>query len=215
MYELQMTILKAVNDRADELAHMISCNAADIKELKVSLEFAHEEINDIKSENAALKKQYEKHKKEIESLKERVTEAERYKRRWCLRLYGLPEQDNENIKHRVVEICQKIAPEMGTRAAERIDVAHRLGRRADNKNRSIIILFTLRSVRDEIWRAAKNNGYLREKKLRLGEDLTKEDKEKRAALWPIIERARKNGSKAYFVGVKGYIDGKELHLSES
>lgn len=71
-------------------------------------------------------------------------------------------------------------------------------------------------MRDEIWRAAKNNDYLREKKLRLGEDLTKEDKEKRAALWPIIERARKNGSMAYFVGVKGYIDGKEIRqVSES
>lgn len=216
MYELQMTILKTVNDRADELARLISSNAADIKELKVSVEFAHEEINDIKSENAALKKQCEKNQMEISSLKERVTDAERYKRRWCLRLYGLPEQDNENVKQRVAEICQKITPEMGARAAEGIDIAHRLGRRAEGKTRGVIILFTFRSVRDEIWRAAKNNNYLREKKLRLGEDLTKEDKEKRAALWPIIERARKNGSKAYFVGVKGYIDGKEIrHVSES
>ncbi|KAL7376084.1 hypothetical protein ABVT39_000749, partial [Epinephelus coioides] len=57
MYDLQMTILNTRNDRADELAHMINSNASDIKDLKDSLEFAHGEISDIKTENAVLKKQ--------------------------------------------------------------------------------------------------------------------------------------------------------------
>ncbi|KAL7394750.1 hypothetical protein ABVT39_003424 [Epinephelus coioides] len=56
MYDLQMTILKTINNRADELAQMIKSNASDIRDLKDSLEFAPGEISDIKTENAVLKK---------------------------------------------------------------------------------------------------------------------------------------------------------------
>lgn len=215
LYDLQMTILKTVNDRADELAKLISSNAADIKELKTSLEFAHEEIVEIKTENAAMKKLCGKQQMEITSLQERITDAERYRRRWSLRLYGLQEQENKNLKQRVADIFSKMPQELESRANGGIDIAHRLGKRTDGKIRGVIILFALRSVRDEVWKTAKNNTYLREKKLRFGEDLTKEDKEKRALLWPLIDNARKNGSKAFFVGIRGYIDGKEIrHIPE-
>lgn len=112
-----------------------------------------------------LKTKCEKFETEIEQLQERVADAERYKRRWCLRLYGLPENDQENVKQRVTIICPKVAPALGSRAAGGIDVVHRLGRRDGNKARGIILLFAYRTPRDEIWRNAKNNLYLRDHKL--------------------------------------------------
>lgn len=211
LFELQKTILKAVNDRADDLALMINSNASDIKEIKNSLEFAFEEINDVKAENKKLKEIYEEQQTELTAIKERLCDAERYKRRWCLRLYGVSEVDGEDVKRRVTEICEKVAPELRTKVAEGIDVVHRLGRR-DNTSRArgIIILFAYRTVRDVIWRQAKNNAYLRDNKLRFSEDLTKEERDARAVLWPIVEKARKDGLKAHFVGAKAYVNGKEI-----
>uniref|UniRef100_A0AAV2LFV9 Uncharacterized protein n=1 Tax=Knipowitschia caucasica TaxID=637954 RepID=A0AAV2LFV9_KNICA len=206
-------ILKAVNDRAEEVKVLINLNSEDIKEIKQSIGYLHDEIDEIKKENNALKTTCGKLKTEMENLEERVAEAERYKRRWCLRMYGLPEHDGENVKEKVMTICLKVVPALGQKTSEGIDVVHRLGRRDANKPRGVIILFALRSLRDEIWRSAKNNSYLRDNKLRFGEDLTKEDKDARAALWPIIEQARKDGKKAYFVGRRGYVEGKEVRRS--
>ncbi|KAK7925199.1 hypothetical protein WMY93_007509 [Mugilogobius chulae] len=204
------SILKAVNDRADEVKILITQNSEDIKEIKTSITFLHEEVDDIKKQNKARQIKCEKFENDIEKLQERVADAERYKRRWCLRLYGVPEHDQENVKEKVTTICQKVVPLLGSKVAGGIDVVHRLGRRDGNKSRGIIILFALRTLRDEVWRNAKTNAYLRENKLRFGEDLTKEDKDARAALWPIIEKARQDGKKAYYVGRKGYVDGKEV-----
>lgn len=205
------SILKAVNDRAEEVKCMINLNSEDIKDIKKAIEHLHEEVGDIQKENLELKTKCAKLESDMENLQERVADAERYKRRWCLRLYGLPEQGEENVKEKVTAVCQKVAPTPGPKVAEGIDVAHRLGRRRDdNKPRAVIILFAYRTLRDELWRNAKNNVYLRDNKLRFGEDLTKEDKDARAALWPIIEKARSAGKKAYFVGRKGYVDGVEV-----
>lgn len=57
----------------------------------------------------------------------RLTETERYRRRWALRLYGLPEEREENVKKKAIDICQQIAPNQNMNQA--IDVMHRIGRR--------------------------------------------------------------------------------------
>ncbi|KAI2655011.1 Ribosomal RNA large subunit methyltransferase H [Labeo rohita] len=50
--------------------------------------------------------------------------------------------------------------------------------------------------------------------LRFAEDLSPEDRERRNKLWPLVEKARQQGCRAYFVGPKAYIDGKELVLQD-
>ncbi len=61
-----------------------------------------------------------------------------------------------------------------------------------------------------IWKAAKSSAYLKAKELRFGEDLTSMDKAIRKELWPKVEAARQVGKKAYFVGVRAFVDGKEI-----
>uniref|UniRef100_A0A9J7ZLN7 Uncharacterized protein n=1 Tax=Cyprinus carpio carpio TaxID=630221 RepID=A0A9J7ZLN7_CYPCA len=39
------------------------------------------------------------------------------------------------------------------------------------------------------------------------EDLTKEDRDSRQKLWPLIKKARDEGKSAYFVGGRGFIEG--------
>lgn len=182
LFERKKTILKAVNDRADYLALMINSNASDIKEIKDSLEFAFEEIIDVKAENKTLKEICEKQQTELTAIKERLCDAEHYKRRLRLRLCDVSEEDGEDVKRRVTEICENVAPELRTKVAEGIDVVHRLGRR-DNTSRArgIIILFAYRTMRNVIWKQTKNNAYLRENKLHFREDLTKDERDARAA----------------------------------
>ena len=77
----------------------------------------------------------------VSTMEERLSEAERYKRRWCLRLYGLPEQESEDIKSKVSDICMQLAPELGDSGKMAIDVAHRVGRREVSRERAVIVLF--------------------------------------------------------------------------
>lgn len=104
---------------------------------------------------------------------------------------------------------------LGDRAGGRgpllhVDISHRIGRRMEGKTRPVIIRFVTRSTKDMIWKKGKGSEYLSSKRLRFGEDLTAKDKEVRNKLWPQIEAARKEGRKAFFVGIRAIIDGKEL-----
>ncbi len=77
----------------------------------------------------------------------------------------------------------------------------------------MIIRFLSRSERDLVWKLSKANNLLSIKHLRFKEDLTAADKEARKKLWPLVEKARKEGKRAHFVGNKAYVDNKEVRVS--
>lgn len=210
LHELQENIITAVNKRADSLEEMIKTNSNTIEELKSSLLFVNAEIADLQKCKGELSAKVSEQTTTISLLESRISEAERYKRRWCLRLYGVPETETENVKIKVTEICKGVVPELAEKMSEAVDVAHRLGRPMSGRARAIIILFALRWVRDFIWKSAKNSDYLKECKICFGEDLTKEEKASRALLWPYVQKARNEGKKAYYIGSKAYIAGKEI-----
>lgn len=87
------------------------------------------------------------------------------------------------------------------------------GKPQSGRIRAIIILFALRSVRDAIWKNAKNSEFLKQHKLRFVEDLTKEEKDRRSLLWPHVKKAREDNRKAYYVGSKAFIEGIEIKLN--
>ncbi|RXN23952.1 ectonucleoside triphosphate diphosphohydrolase 2-like protein [Labeo rohita] len=138
---------------------------------------------DLKNDKTKLAEKFSQQQKSLVNLEERIADAERYKRRWCLCLYGLSEQPNKDVKAEVLEICNVLAPESCQKAFDVIDIAHRLGKPQPGRIRAFIILFSLRSVRDAVWRNGKNNEFLKQRKLRFMEDLTKEEKDKRSLLW--------------------------------
>ncbi|KAL1274377.1 hypothetical protein QQF64_027191 [Cirrhinus molitorella] len=79
--------------------------------------------------------------------------------------------------------------------------------------RAIIIQFSSRVARDGVWRAAKSSEFLRGNGLRFTKDLTAFDREKRLLLWPAVEKARKEGKRAYFVGHRAFTEGSEINPS--
>ncbi|KAL1269021.1 hypothetical protein QQF64_031310 [Cirrhinus molitorella] len=137
----------------------------------------------------------------MEFCKTRIAELERYSHRWNLRLQGVPEKEEEDIRAESIRICIATFPEGNKNLAEKIDTVHHIGKRSLNaaRPRAVIIQFSSRVARDGVWRAAKSSEFLRGNGLHFTEDLTAFDREKRLILWPAVEKARKEGKRAYFV----------------
>ncbi|KAK5622025.1 hypothetical protein CRENBAI_012152 [Crenichthys baileyi] len=114
--------------------------------------------------------------------------------------------------YEVIQICQSVLPEHKHKLPDAIDVVHQFGakRPGSTKPRGIIIQFTSRVLRDATWKAAKTSSYLRDNRLRFTEDLSKEDRERLNKLWPMIDKARKEGKPADFLGGRGFISRVEV-----
>lgn len=219
LYELQNTIISAVvekiNERADKTDKAVHYNSVQIDGLKKSLDFCLQEVADLKKQNVTLKNSCETLKKKVDDLEQKVNETDRYSRRHNLRLHGVPEKDDANIKAQVQDICRAVLPvaDAGMVAAA-VDVAHRIGRLKDGGKdqppRPVIIRFMSRTARDALWRGSKANSYLKNHRLHFKEDLTAADRDARSRLWPAVEAARKKGDKAYFVGNRAFVNGKEI-----
>lgn len=199
-----------INDRADFLDK-------GIEGLKTSVEFLTEEMKDIKCKAERTDKRVDDAVNRINDLESKVTDLARYKRRWNLRLFGLPELQGENVRQRVLDVCTSVIPAYADKVSDLTDSVHRLGKiknsntaGATPKPRGVIIQFTMRHFRDALWKAAKSSTFLADNHLRFAEDLSPDDRERRQQLWPLVEKARQEGHRAYFVGPKAFVDGKEL-----
>lgn len=153
-------------------------------------------------------------KKENCFLREMSQENARYKRRWNLRLMGLPEKENEDTKEVVVGILTRVIPVVVDKLREMVDMVHRLERKNDASNnkmpRPIIIQFATRTARNDIWRKSKEARVCKELNIHFREDFSKEDREARAKLWPKVQEARRNGKKAFLKEGYAIIDGQRI-----
>lgn len=68
-----------------------------------------------------------------------------------------------------------------------VDSAHRVGKKESGRHRHMIVQFTMRKYRDEIWTITKNSQLCTERGIRFAEDLSAEDRSARAALWPLMK----------------------------
>lgn len=208
-----------INRRSDSLEIMVKENSSMVKEnalkiegLKKSIDFMHAEMKDVKKKVNDLERKVKRGEDQLDNHQLRLSNLERYSRRWNLKLHGAMETEKEDTRRKVIEICQSVLPEQKQKLPDVIDTVHRLGpRKQGNANpRGIIIQFTSRVSRDAVWKAAKTSSYLRENHLKFAEDLSQEDRSRRAKLWPLIDKARKEGKSAYFVGARGFINGTEV-----
>lgn len=216
--EIIGTLSQLINTRSEEIKAMVNENSMKIEGLKKSVDFAFQEIQDIKGRMNKVEDCHKKDQSLLSEIQKRVEENERYSRRWNLKLHGVPETvSKEKIKDETIKICQAILPEKKSSLPDVIDTAHRVGKKPENssKPRGIILQFTSRSTRDAVWKAAKNHPFLQEHHLRLAEDLSPADRERRAALWPAIQKARNEGKIAYYFGARAFVDGKEIVIDQS
>lgn len=81
----------------------------------------------------------------------------RYKRRWNLKLTGLPDKDGENTREIVIGILTRVVPLSVVQLQDTVDTVHRLGKpsnaaTSNNMSRAIINQFGMRTARDEVWK---------------------------------------------------------------
>ncbi|KAK5617782.1 hypothetical protein CRENBAI_000257 [Crenichthys baileyi] len=174
-------------------------NTFRIAECKSIMENFEQKLATINKENAALK--------------EKLLEAERYKRRWNLRLLGLKEQEGEDLRKKGEQILSRILLQWANQADDVIDTIHRVGRKEDGRSCQVILQFTRRCHRDTVWKMTKDSAVCKEQGLRFAQDFIKEDRLAREELWPKITKARSQGKVAFYRGHVAVIDGKVIKAS--
>ncbi|CAK6982698.1 unnamed protein product [Scomber scombrus] len=160
------------------IAQQGSSIGRSIEELKSSINFLSADIQEIKGTIQHTVGRVNKAEEKIQSLENKV--LARYKRRWNLRLRGLPEEEGEEVRLKVIDVYQNIAPSYKEKFLEVIDSVHRLGRKDPAKEQAcdVILQFSMRHFRDMVWKMSKHSEYLKQRNLRFKEDLAAEDREK-------------------------------------
>ncbi|KAF5888126.1 cytoplasmic dynein 2 heavy chain 1-like protein [Clarias magur] len=147
-------------------------NTTEIRKNKEGITELQEKVIELQKENKSLRSSWEEHG--------------RYKRRWNLRLTGLPEKDDENTRETVIGILTRVVPMSVDRLRDTVDTVHRLGRKGNAPSsvspRAIIIQFGMRTVRDDVWKKSRDARVCKELNIRFKEDFSKEDREARAKL---------------------------------
>lgn len=121
----------------------------------------------------------------------------RYRRRWDLRLLGLLEKDNEDVKEAVIGILTRVIPVAVDKIRELVDTGKKNDAVYNKMPRPIITQFATRTARNDIWKKSKDARVCKELNIHFKEDFSKEDREARAKLWPRVEEARRNSRMAF------------------
>lgn len=187
-------------------------NTDTLKSIIDSLEFSGKQVEDVTKKADNPQTRVEELEKENTALRQKCNDLDAYKRRWNLRVAGIPEQTGENVKKIVIDLFSQISPDIGEQLPLSVDIAHRLGPRSGEarSSRRIIVQFLSRSHRDKIWRDARTSDLLKDRNIKIMEDLTQEVKDARNKLCPLVEQARKDGRRAGFRGASALIDGKKV-----
>ena len=199
-----------MESQLDDIREQNLQNTAMIVNLTKTVQFNSDELDEIKKKVSELEKIKTNLMKENTELKDKVNEQKRYSMRSCLKVKGLKEQRDENLRAKVISILQKIVPESASTMEYAVDVVHRLGKREETRNRHVIIRFVHRHILDEVWRKTKKSQICKMEGITFAEMLIREDMEARQRKWPLIERARQMNKRAYFRGPHAYIEGRRV-----
>lgn len=172
MYAQFAELKNLINFRYDS----IDCKIIALEE---RFECTSAELKTVSTKVTHLEQRATQDKQHIHQLQKRIDELETHSRRVILRLMGVSETDQKNLRDKVVTICQGLLPELRGKIDGYIDVAQQLGFRKrateNSQPRGIIIRFTHRFYRDEVWKAARESTYLSDQGLQFKIDLSKGD----------------------------------------
>ena len=202
--------------RLDSLERSVGENTGSIKTVNTTLDGMGEQLAVARTEIDALHTKVATLELDNTKLREKCYELDAYKRRWNLRVANVCEQEGENVKEVIIDLFSQVSPGIANQLSSSVDIAHRLGPRSDDATspRRIIVQFISRTHRDIVWRDARQAAVLKDKKIRIFEDLTQEVKDARDQLWPLVEKARHSGIKAGFKGAVAVINGQRITVGD-
>lgn len=204
--------------RLQSLEHAVKENTKTTKSVKDSLEALWGRVDDMAGQVNTLQSEAAALRKKNTELQDKFNNLDAYWRRWNLRVAGIPESPGEDIKKIIVDLFGQISPDIANQLALTVDIAHRAGPNRPtgqvSSSRRVIVRLLSRSHRDKIWRDARTSELLKERKIKIMEDLTQDTKDSRNQLWPQVERARREGKRAGFRGAHAYIEGRKVSAQE-
>lgn len=203
-------ILHAINELASRFSSLekkITKNSADIKNIK-------EHVEGLDFQTKSTDDKVQAMDLRLSTQRTKIEDTERYSRRWNLRLLNLVEKSNEtteDLRQQVCDLFTKLIPSDETKMEFLVDTVHRVGtQRKDGSPRPVLIQFALRTYRQKIWKASMKARVLMDKGLRVAEDLTFWERQCRNKLWPLVDKARKEGKKTTWRGPDVIIEGKKI-----
>ncbi|ROI25341.1 hypothetical protein DPX16_22726 [Anabarilius grahami] len=135
-------LLRLINNRSDALEKMVGENSRVIASMKESINENTRQISGVKDVIDFMSAEVKDLKVKVgatESLPKRVEfnwheqekwllHLEAYLHRWNLRVHGVPESEREDVRGKIIDVCQQLLPDAQDKLPDAVDTVHRLGR---------------------------------------------------------------------------------------
>lgn len=188
-------MVASYREKLDNISTELQEVKAELVSVKQMSESKFRLVDDISNKVADLEVLVEENRFDSKPVFERLDSLEDHSRRNNLRFSGIEELPNENWEQSA-ELVRKLAKEK-LEIPDNLEVerAHRIGTRAANKPRTIIVKFLRFQDRQKILRASSK---LKGSNIFVNEDLCEESLKKRKEQLPQLKEARREGKIAYF-----------------
>ena len=190
---IKKAIIEALDPRFQEIIDRLDKQDGALFDLQTKVEKLEHGLSNLQNK-------HQRSEERIQKLESSLNDQEQYSRRNCVRVFGVPERDNENTNQIVCDIATN---QLGVSLAMAdIDRSHRVGRRSEPKGgsasatsmkpRPIIVKLTSYQHRQNLLR---NRRKLKENKtgISIYEDLTTAN---RMLLWEAFKVCSNKDSKA-------------------
>lgn len=166
--EMKDHILSSLTRRVEVLEGELHDRSVQEDKLRSELGKKDREIEALRQQNIELKEQVKRDSTEYESSK---NDAEQYSRRNNIRIQGVPDDDAKETSLQTTEKVLRICNEKLNASVKMndIDIAHRLGKWKENKNRPVIVKFVRRQQKNDLM---KNTKVLKGTGIFINHDLT-------------------------------------------
>ena len=203
----------ALEDRCNIIETRVAKNESTVQDTIKSINFNSDQVKDLTSEIATIKKQLQDY--QIESQQARITIAtlqsetnnlQRYTRSFNVRFLGIPEQEREDC---VATVEGLVSKHFGVPPGA-IENAHRVGQSSGGKPRQMIARFYSRVTRRLVMTSAREA--LSNTGLRVVDDLTPKDLETKRRVLPLMEKLYADNKKPRFINGRLFSEGRPVPL---
>ncbi len=167
----QVSEIKKLQQEVEELTII----KEDIKKSNKQEDFSaiHEDIRRLKQSRDGINKELLKKERQITMLKMEVDRMDQKQRETSLRISGVPEDDNEDLKKAMTKMAKN---KLGLKKfnEDNIEVVYRSGKKRQQRNRDIILQFKSKTTKDLFQQSRKKltEGIAPANKIYLNDDLT-------------------------------------------
>ena len=169
----KMGDLQEIRNILDEIRIKLTQSEADKKVSDEKIDLVLEKLKERDEKIELLSDKIIQLEKNNELLTRKIDDNESYQRRFCLRVYGIPEPEVNDTEEQCIQSVKEEISKLETGIPNPdsiIDRAHRIGKKSKLTSRPIIIRFTTFRARTAVYRARDKR---KEAKIKFTTDITK------------------------------------------